>query len=84
MAIQLPIYFKLDHSKARIVNTFVYGGIFAVLYIIYDNNHFNNYMKLIMLVIIYMKIYLISTIISIIYYYICYLSMRIYEKKESM
>ncbi|MCS4515787.1 ABC-2 transporter permease [Clostridium botulinum] len=39
MAIQLPIYFKLDHSKARIVNTFVYGGIFAVLYIIYDNNH---------------------------------------------
>ncbi|NFS32605.1 ABC-2 transporter permease [Clostridium botulinum] len=86
MAIQLPIYFKLYHSKARIVNTFVYGGIFAVLYIIYDNNHFNNYMKTYNVSNnIYEKFILISTIISIILFIIsAILSMRIYEKKESM
>ncbi|NFM47016.1 ABC-2 transporter permease [Clostridium botulinum] len=86
MAIQLPIYFKLDHSKARIVNTFVYGGIFAVLYIIYDNNHLNNYITTHNNANnIYEKFILISTIISIILFIIsAILSMRIYEKKESM
>lgn len=86
MAVQLPIYFKLDHSKARIVNTFVYGGIFAVLYIIYDNNHLNNYITTHNNANnVYEKFILIITIISIILFIISsVLSMKIYEKRESM
>ncbi|NFA61855.1 ABC-2 transporter permease [Clostridium sporogenes] len=86
MAIQLPIYFKLNYSKGRIINNFIYFGVFLVIYMLYDNNHLNNYMKTYNVSnSIYEKFILISTIISIILFIIsAVLSMKIYEKKESM
>ncbi|BDB02764.1 ABC-2 transporter permease [Clostridium botulinum] len=86
MAIQLPIYFKLNYSKGRIINNFIYFGIFLAIYMLYDNNHLNNYMKTYNVSnSIYEKFILISIIISINLFIIsAILSMRIYEKKESM
>ncbi len=86
MAIQLPIYFKLNYSKGRIINNFIYFGIFIAIYTLYDNNHLNNYMKTYNVSNDrYQKFILIVTIISIISFIISsILSMRIYEKKESM
>ncbi len=86
MAIQLPIYFKLNYSKGRIINNFIYFGIFIAIYTLYDNNHLNNYMKTYNVSNDrYQKFILIVTIISIILFIISsILSMRIYEKKESM
>ncbi|EJO5348908.1 ABC-2 transporter permease [Clostridium botulinum] len=86
MAIQLPIYFKFNHSKGRIINTFIYFCIFLPIYIIYDNHHLNNYItthngsnN------VYEKFVLIIAIVSIILFVISgILSIIIYEKKESM
>ncbi|NFD28957.1 ABC-2 transporter permease [Clostridium botulinum] len=86
MAVQLPIYFKLNYSKGRILNAVIYFFIFSMLYMIYDNNHLNNYKTTYNIGNnIYEKFILISTIISIILFIVsAILSMRIYEKKESM
>lgn len=86
MAIQLPIYFKLNYSKGRIINNLIYFGVFIATYMLYDNNHLNNYMKTYNVSNDrYQKFILIVTIISIILFIISsILSMRIYEKKESM
>ncbi|AUM96698.1 TPA: ABC-2 transporter permease [Clostridium botulinum] len=86
MAIQLPIYFKLNYSKGRIINNLIYFGVFIAIYMLYDNNHLNNYMKTYNVSNDrYQKFILIVTIISIILFIISsILSMRIYEKKESM
>ncbi|NFE79784.1 ABC-2 transporter permease [Clostridium sporogenes] len=75
MAIQLPISFKLNYSKARILNGFIYCGTFGFLVSIYESNMdiikltFNN------------KVGLLSVILFIIS---AILSMKIYENKESM
>ncbi|EPY6472043.1 ABC-2 transporter permease [Clostridium sporogenes] len=86
MAVQLPIYFKLNHSKGRILNTVIYFFVFSMLYMIYDNNHLNNYRTTYSIGNdIYEKFILIITIISTILFIISsILSMKIYEKKESM
>ncbi|ACQ52179.1 ABC-2 transporter permease [Clostridium botulinum] len=86
MAVQLPIYFKLNYSKGRILNAVIYFFIFSMLYMIYDNNHLNNYKTTYNIGNnIYEKFILISTIISIILFIVsAILSLRIYEKKESM
>ncbi|PIH05283.1 ABC-2 transporter permease [Clostridium combesii] len=86
MAIQLPIYFKFDYGKVKLLNALIYFCVFSVIYSIYNNNNLNNYMKTYNVSNnIYEKFILISTIISIILFIIsAILSMRIYEKKESM
>ncbi|EDU35928.1 hypothetical protein B2H94_13180 [Clostridium sporogenes] len=86
MAIQLPIYFKLDYRKGRLLNTFIYFCVFSVIYGIYDNNHLNNYRTTYNISNnVYEKFVLIITLISIILFVISSaLSITIYEKKESM
>ncbi|ABS41378.1 ABC-2 transporter permease [Clostridium botulinum] len=86
MAVQLPIHFKFDYGKVKLLDALIYFCGFSVIYDAYNNNNLNNYMKTYNFSNnIYEKFILISTIISIILFIIsAILSMRIYEKKESM
>ncbi|NFD76235.1 ABC-2 transporter permease [Clostridium botulinum] len=86
MAVQLSIHFKFDYGKVKLLDALIYFCRFSVIYDAYNNNNLNNYMKTYNVSNnIYEKFILISTIISIILFIIsAILSMRIYEKKESM
>ncbi|NFL12204.1 ABC-2 transporter permease [Clostridium botulinum] len=86
MAVQLLIHFKFDYGEVKLLDALIYFCGFSVIYDAYNNNNLNNYMKTYNFSNnIYEKFILISTIISIILFIIsAILSMRIYEKKESM
>ncbi|NFG02781.1 ABC-2 transporter permease, partial [Clostridium sporogenes] len=84
--IQLPIYFKFNYNKGRIVNSIIYILFFSMIFTLYDNNQLinhirnNNFTNN-----MFGKIILISPIVSLILFTISsILSITIYEKKESM
>ncbi|HGG0417250.1 TPA: ABC-2 transporter permease [Clostridium sporogenes] len=84
--IQLPIYFKFNYNKGRIVNSIIYILFFSMIFTLYDNNQLinhirnNNFTNN-----MFGKIILISPIVNLILFTISsILSITIYEKKESM
>ncbi|MDS1003996.1 ABC-2 transporter permease [Clostridium sporogenes] len=86
MSIEIPIHLKINYSKGRILNSIIYFCIFYMLFMLYDNSHLNNYIKTHNGSInVYNHIVLIFAIVSIILFIISIiLSIKIYEKKESM